>query len=96
MVADRRSAGAAGGDVKTLRKSLELLEALARTQPVGVVELARELGIPKSRASRFLNTLAEAGYAERLSDGRLVLGPKVLELTGAAQVARLMAKAIKK
>ncbi|MCZ7646735.1 MAG: helix-turn-helix domain-containing protein [Planctomycetota bacterium] len=89
MEPDRAHSGPDGGAVKTLRKALRLLEELARRQPAGVTDLARALRIPKSRASRFLSTLAAEGYAERLADERYVLGPRLVDLAGAAQVARL-------
>ena len=41
--------------VKTIDKSLELLDRIARSdQPCGVVELARHLGLPKSSVFHLL------------------------------------------
>ena len=94
MGAHRGGAGEVPGAVKTLEKALLLLEALARRQPVGVVALARELGIPKSRTSRFLNTFLRRGYAARRpADGCFLLGPKALELAGAALAGKMLADA---
>lgn len=42
--------------------ALRVLEEVAARQPVGVSELARGLGLPKSSVQRALRTLAEAGW----------------------------------
>jgi IclR family transcriptional regulator, acetate operon repressor len=42
--------------------ALHVLEAVAEAQPIGVSELARKLGLPKSSLQRSLETLAAAGW----------------------------------
>ncbi|MEV5501573.1 IclR family transcriptional regulator [Nonomuraea fuscirosea] len=42
--------------------ALRVLEEVAARQPIGVGELARELGLPKSTVQRSLRTLNEAGW----------------------------------
>src|SRR5258705_6333402 len=51
--------------VKTLRNvlnTLRVLEEVASRQPIGVGELARVLGMPKSSVQRALVTLRTAGW----------------------------------
>jgi len=45
--------------------ALAVLEAVGEHQPVGVRELARATGVPKSTVQRCLDTLAEAGWLVR-------------------------------
>jgi IclR family acetate operon transcriptional repressor len=67
-------------------RSLDLLEALALREEVGLVDLASETGLLPSTAHRLLATLAERRYvAQNPETGRYVLGYKVLELAGYAR-----------
>ena len=43
-------------------RMLAVFEAVARTQPIGVSALARDLGADKSAVQRDLMTLADAGW----------------------------------
>jgi DNA-binding IclR family transcriptional regulator len=63
-------------------KAAALLDILSRhRRPLGVSELARLAGIPKSSAHSLLATLATAGLTYRLASSReYVLGSRVLEL----------------
>jgi IclR family acetate operon transcriptional repressor len=54
--------------VRSVRTTFQLLEAVADLQPIGLSELARKSGVPKSTVQRGLNTLAELGWVR--SDGR--------------------------
>jgi IclR family acetate operon transcriptional repressor len=75
--------GSAGGwkdavvSVQSVLRSLQVLEAVAARQPVGVADLARALGLPKSTVQRSLVTLAEAGWLEHVAGEftRWTLGP---------------------
>jgi IclR family acetate operon transcriptional repressor len=85
----RRITGIASGRMKSLLKSLEVLEAVAEMQPVGVSELARRLDLPKSTAQRILQTFAATGWlrpvgedATRWQIGQRVLRLQVPELQG--------------
>ena len=60
-----------GEGVRSIMNALGILEALAERQPIGVSELAREVGMPKSSVQRTLRTLDQAGWAE--PDGSAVL-----------------------
>ncbi|HUG47351.1 MAG TPA: IclR family transcriptional regulator [Candidatus Limnocylindria bacterium] len=63
-------------------KAVALLDILSRhRRPLGVSELARLAGIPKSSAHSLMSTLAAAGLAYRLTTTReYVLGSAVVEL----------------
>jgi IclR family transcriptional regulator, acetate operon repressor len=75
--------------MKSLLKSLEVLEAVAEMQPVGVSELARRLDLPKTTTQRILQTFATTGWlrpvggeATRWQIGHRVLRLQVPELQG--------------
>ncbi len=48
--------------MQSVVKALRVLEAVAERQPVGVGELSRRLGLPKSTVQRCLTTLGDAGW----------------------------------
>ncbi len=76
--------GAARPPVKSADRTLELLEALAAGGPRGLVELARELDIPKSSLHGLLRTMSRRGWVETDSTGtRFGLGVRALQV-GAA------------
>lgn len=58
--------------------ALHVFEAVAESQPVGLSELARRLGVPKSTVQRCLKTLHEAGWV------RPVPGESRWSITGRA------------
>ncbi len=62
--------------------SFALLEAINRDgSKLNLTQLAAEIGVHKSSASRLLTTLVEAGYAARdPQTARYVLGPKLVTL----------------
>ena len=62
--------------------SFALLEAINRDgSRLNLSQLAAEIGVHKSSASRLLTTLVEAGYAARdPQTARYVLGPKLVTL----------------
>lgn len=59
---------------------LEVLEAVSTQQPVGVSELARSMGLPKSTVQRSLETLRVAGWLQQGAAGAwsLSLKPAVI------------------
>ncbi|WP_460346753.1 IclR family transcriptional regulator [Actinoallomurus acanthiterrae] len=82
--------------MKSVMRSLRLLEAVAQHQPVTVGELAKLYGIPKSTVQRTLVTLHEAGWlrASRGDTTRWEIGARVLAVRPAAlQGASLFAAA---
>ncbi|MCX5250588.1 helix-turn-helix domain-containing protein [Streptomyces sp. NBC_00201] len=66
-------------EMKSLTRSLRVLEAVARHQPVTVGELTKLFGLPKSTVQRTLVTPAEAGWlrANRKDTTRWEIGARV-------------------
>jgi len=82
--------------VQSLDRALDLLEALAGTDELGVSDLAARTGLVPSTAHRLLGTLVARGYAAQSpASGRYLLGYKLLELTSGLQdrLGRLRAAA---
>ena len=75
-----------------LRRGLLALDALAQDDGgLGVVDVARRLGIDKSQASRTLRALADHGLAERDPDTRAYrLGPRVFAYAALVSERRLL------
>jgi DNA-binding IclR family transcriptional regulator len=66
---------------QALKNGLDALLLVASRRSLGVTELAAELGIDKSTASRILATLQEADMVERHPDTlRYALGPTIVHL----------------
>jgi DNA-binding IclR family transcriptional regulator len=74
--------GADVSEVKSLRKALTVLDAVARSErPLTIAEVAINAGIARPTAYRFVQTLVTAGYlAQDTLDGRLSIGFAVLPL----------------
>jgi IclR family transcriptional regulator, acetate operon repressor len=72
--------------MKSVIRSLRVLEAVAQHQPVTVGELTKIFGLPKSTVQRTLVTLAEAGWlrANRKDTTRWEIGARVLAVRPAA------------
>lgn len=72
----------------SITKALQILEAFREAGPaLGVSDVARLVGMPKSTAFRVLSHLADSGYVERT--GRFyVLGSRLFELGNAVQMCR--------
>ena len=72
--------------VQSLDRALDLLEALAGADELGVSEIAAQTGLVPSTAHRLLGTLVARGYAaQNPTTGRYLLGYKLLELTSGVQ-----------
>jgi len=67
--------GAGGGGVAVVRNALRVLTAFSFEHPIlGVTELSRHLGLPKSSVSRLAKTLANEGFLTPVTGGyRLAL-----------------------
>ncbi len=75
--------------VQSVDRALEVLEILARRGEAGVTEIAAELGVHKSTASRLVAVLEGRGLVEQLADrGKYRLGFGIVRLAGAT-VAQL-------
>lgn len=84
-----------GDGDSSLRRGLLALEALAQAgaddDGLGVVELARRLGVDKSQASRTLRALADHGLAERDAASRAYrLGPRLFAYAALVSERRLL------
>jgi IclR family acetate operon transcriptional repressor len=82
--------------VQSLDRALDLLEALASADELGVSDLAARTGLVPSTAHRLLGTLVARGYAAQSpASGRYLLGYKLLELTSGLEdrLGRLRAAA---
>ena len=62
-------------EIQSVRNACRVLEAIAHTQPVGVSDLARAVGIDKSAAHRLAITLHGARWLDRTEDGRWSIAP---------------------
>jgi IclR family acetate operon transcriptional repressor len=73
-------------EMKSVTRSLRILEAVAQHQPVTVGELTKLFGLPKSTVQRTLVTLDEAGWlrANRTDTTRWEIGSRVLAVRPAA------------
>ena len=68
------------------RAFLVLQHVAASDAPVGVRELGRRTGLPRSTASRLASQLVDLGMLARNADGDLVIGPAVATLQGRTTV----------
>lgn len=68
----------------SIRTAFAVLEVVGERQPVGVSDVARELGIPKTTAHRTLHELGQLGWIRSNGDEqpRWSLGSRVLTLAG--------------
>ena len=75
-VAEQRS----GEYVQSLDRGLAVIRCFSeRTPRLTIADVARETGLTRAAARRFLHTLGRLGYVGQ-SDGRFYLRPRVLEL----------------
>lgn len=78
--------------VQSVDRALTVLEILASRGVAGVTEIAGELGVHKSTASRLVAVLESRGFVEQLADrGKYRLGFGVVRLAGALTVQRDLA-----
>jgi IclR family acetate operon transcriptional repressor len=65
--------------VQPILKALRLLETIGwKLHDVALTEIARELGLPKTTAYRYLQTLAAAGFLRHDAErDRYGIGPRV-------------------
>lgn len=82
--------GAPGGDSPRstsagVHTTLRVLDLLAARAPLGLSEISRELGMPKSTVHRICNVLVQRGWAVRDQETRFDLGIRALRLAGRAE-----------
>jgi len=76
------NAAASPGGVMAIRLVLEVLEALAARDTVGVTELSKALDTTKARVFRHLRTLVDQGYAvQDAGSERYAAGPRLIALS---------------
>ena len=77
----------AGGLVQSINRSLDVVEALCRSErAMGVAELARQLNLAKTTVYRILKTLESRHYVRQdRSTGNYAAGHKILELASLVQ-----------
>lgn len=74
-----------GALVQSVDRAVTVLELLARNGEAGITEIAGELGVHKSTASRLVSVLETRGLVEQLGErGKYVIGFGVVRLAGAA------------
>lgn len=77
------------GLVQSVDRALAILEILAARGVAGVTEIAGELGVHKSTASRLVAVLESRGLVDQLADrGKYRLGFGIVRLAGALNVQR--------
>jgi IclR family transcriptional regulator, acetate operon repressor len=69
--------------VQVVINSLRIFEEIAALQPIGISDLSRRVGLPKSNVYRALKSLEAGGWAlmTEESGGRWVLGPRAFALS---------------
>jgi len=73
------------GPIQSVDRAATILEILARDGEAGVTEVARELGVHKSTASRLLAALDRRELVTQdTARGKFRLGPGIVRLAGAA------------
>jgi DNA-binding IclR family transcriptional regulator len=76
--------------VQSIERAFAVLGALV-DGPVGVTDVARRIGLPKSTAARLLRSLEGEGVVEQLpGETRWCLGPRIGTLAAAARPTRLL------
>ncbi|RSM62645.1 IclR family transcriptional regulator [Amycolatopsis sp. WAC 01376] len=71
--------------VQSVDRAISVLELLARNGETGITEIAGELGVHKSTASRLLSVLENRGLVEQLGErGKYAIGFGIVRLAGAA------------
>jgi IclR family transcriptional regulator, acetate operon repressor len=74
---------AESSSVQSVDRALMILEILAQRGESGVTEIAADLGVHKSTASRLMTALLNRGLVDQVSDrGRYRLGLGLVRLAG--------------
>lgn len=68
--------------MSSIRRSVQVMELLARKGPLGVRPVAQQLGLPLASVHRLLHDLEAEGVIERTPEGEWVLSFRLLEITG--------------
>ncbi len=68
--------------MSSIRRSIQVLDLLARKGPLGVRAVAQQLGLPLGSVHRLLLDLADEDVVERTEDGEWELSFRLLGITG--------------
>jgi hypothetical protein len=79
--------------INSVRKVINILELLARTEELSVPEIGKQMGMHRSATHRFLATLRELGYLDQSEDSSYRLSFKLFEF-GTCVMNRLEVKKI--
>jgi len=72
--------------VNSVLKAVKILEIIGKSRPLGISEISRELGIPKSSTHGLLQTLESEEFVEKNKDtNKYNLGTRLIELGYRAQ-----------
>ncbi|MFD0490378.1 IclR family transcriptional regulator [Saccharopolyspora erythraea] len=83
--ADAAHGRSSGALVQSVDRAVTVLELLARNGEAGITEIAGELGVHKSTASRLVSVLEARGLVEQLGErGKYAIGFGIVRLAGAA------------
>ncbi|WP_375451350.1 IclR family transcriptional regulator [uncultured Devosia sp.] len=74
--------------MSSIKRSVQVMDLLARKSPLGVRAIAAQLALPLGSVHRLLLDLEEEGIAERTPDGEWELSFRLLEITG-SQLERI-------
>lgn len=72
----------ASSTTRSVERALSLLAVVCEDPDISLSDAARAVGLAPSSAHRLLGTLAETGYVARAADGRYVVGPQMIRLSG--------------
>ncbi|EHR52562.1 transcriptional regulator [Saccharomonospora marina XMU15] len=80
-----KAAKSAASPVQSVDRAITVLELLAQAGEAGITEIAAQLGVHKSTASRLVGALEMRGLVEQLGDrGKYAIGFGIVRLAGAA------------
>jgi DNA-binding IclR family transcriptional regulator len=66
--------------VRTLLKSLSVLEAIGAESSLGIAEIARRVGLNRTTTYRIVQTLLRRGYVQAMPDNSYAIGLKILPI----------------
>ncbi|WP_298888086.1 IclR family transcriptional regulator [uncultured Serinicoccus sp.] len=70
--------------VQSVDRALDIVELLAGTSPLGVTEIAREVGLAPGTTHRLVSGLAARGWVRQDADRRYAVGPAALRVGDAS------------
>ena len=66
--------------VQSIDRALDIIEAVAEAgRPMGLTEIANQVGLHKSTAYRIIETLFQRGYLAKTDEGSYKIGLKLID-----------------